>query len=529
MTSFFEMLSRGETSYKQIAGTSVFVRHTSPLLPVRYYVREIGSYLLTMHVETKIESRHVAALLSCISEQDAAGCVESPAGYVSLPTSLAEFPAITQTVLLSPTLARYPIIGAPKEDLLRTIWVVPIQKTEICHDERGDELVTRLNCSLIPYPDPEREPFPALAMQYKHVYPRPEVSGGGRKMGIWPWKAVQAHVEQLQTGGGSVQVENWERHFIRVTWDRAYVVAWGKVLRRLTVEEMKVWLRAYAFTGIAAAWEAIGVTLPVGTSTAPATVAPLEQAIRTMCTSTSGTPTPSAVKELYDALRGDNLLAVACLKTASLCAADPELTREGAARMLARLAAPKMKGEPASEPVSRRDRAEACVRVALECVASPSARKFDEIIRAYQRARYRGELDPERLEDFWNAWLEDVVLSASRSSVAEEIAWLQEALSSTFVPEGELWLEGTCDENDQFFVEAMTAKGRSMGELAVAGIQIEERTARVSIRSRNGKPLGRARAVHYVRHILLRTFLHESDRDDYDVLEVIEGDQVWRV
>ena len=162
-------------------------------------------------------------------------------------------------------------------------------------------------------------------------------------------------------------------------------------------------------------------------------------------------------------------------------------------------------------------------------MAAPSGRKFDEIIRAYHRARYRGELDPDRLEDFWNAWLEDVVLSASRSSVAEEVAWLEEALSSAFVPEGELWLEGTGDENDQVFVHAMTAKGRSMGELAVAGIQIEERTARVSIRSRSGKPLGRARAVHYVRHILLRAFLHELYRDRYDALEPIEGDQVWRV
>lgn len=500
------------------------------------FVRKAGDWLIASHTERTVTAAEQLELLGMIGEGELQASIRATNGFIvstiPLPKRFGHFWAL---LILRPATAKYYITAIPRERgpevAARTFNAFPVYRCEICHDEREDELLTRVKSNgLLPYSSPDREPFPALAMRYKHVHPRPIVSAGGHKMGIFAWKDVVERVGALESAGGFVQLENWERHFVRIAWDQEYILTWGNTTRRLDPVKMNKWLRGYAFTGIAAAWEAVGIDLPADTNTSPVTVAPLDHALRAICSSTSGSPTPASVKELYNALRGAGQLETVCLKTASHCVVDPEVSPEAKGRILARLALPKTKGERGPSPASRRDVAEACVHAAIDCVIAPSARKFDDMLRTYERCQFQGELDPERLEDFWNAWLEDVVLTAPSSNVAQEVASLREALDRSFLPiEPASWLEGTGDENDQFFVEAVDARRRSLAEIAVARLAPSGRKLRVTIQSRDGTRLGRARAVYYARHVLLRSFLHEFYRDRYDVLEVSEAADVWRV
>ena len=507
-----------------------------PTATFHCFVRKVGDSFVACHTDRTVAASEVLELLNAVGEGELEASTQAASGFVAsattLPPRLGHFWAL---LILRPATAKYHITGIPKEYgpevAARTFHAFPVYRCEICHDEREDELLTRVKTNrLLPYSTPDREPFPALAMRYKHIHPRPAVSAGGHKMGIFAWKDVVERVGLLESAGGFVQIENWERHFVRITWEKEYVLTWRNMMRRLDVASMEKWLRGYAFTGIEAAWQAVGVDLPPGTSTSPVSVAPLDHAIRAMCSSTSGSPTPASVKELYDALRGVGQLQTVCFKTASICVVDPELSSEARGRILAHLALPKANAERGPVPTSRRDVAEACVHTAIDCAATPSARKFDEMLRTYQRCHAYGVLDPERLEDFWNAWLEDVVLTAASSNAAQEDVALRVALDRSFLPAGtESWLEGTGDENEQFFVEAVDSRRRSLAEIAVARMAPSGRSLRVVIQARDGKPLGRARAIYYVRHILLRSFLHEFYRDRYDVLEVSEGADVWRV
>lgn len=505
-----------------------------------YYVRDTGKCLIAMHAKGgTVDMRTIASLLSGISSLDIDRILNAGQTYTVIPCRVNAIPGMKFIALIGPSLSKYYIWGLPKgryaDTVLQTLWAVPVHPNELCHDERAIELSARVN-GLLPYDELDREPFPALAMRYKHVHPRPDRSGGGRKMGIFSWKDVSEHVAILEAGGGFVDIENWERHFVHVTWDRGFVVAWGKMVRTLAVDDMKKWLRAYAFVGIAAAWEAIGVELPPGTSTGPVTVGALDQAIRAVCTSTSGSPTPPTVKELYDALRDGGRLAAVCLKTASICAVDPELSEDARGRILAQLADPKGRGEKGPVPTTSQGVAEVCVRVAVECAAAPSAKKFDDMIRTYQRARYLGAPDPEGLEVFWNVWIDDVIYASAESDAARETLALREALARSFVPEHpNVRLEASGDEDGQFFVEAVDARlphsdrRRRLRDIARARLAPTGRTMRVVVWAPDGAPLGRARSIHYARDVILRRLCNEFYRDQYDILEVANGENVWTV
>jgi len=212
----------------------------------RYYLTSIDSALVGWHASVATEPELCAQVLASVTpEYLAAVSAERPVAF--LRRALPSFPECDGIAVIHPAAARYTFNKATEAMVDGTYLVFPCHRCELTDDDSVDEIRARLGARLLTYSRPDRSPFPAIAMRYGHLLPKPTKSSGGKKLGIFSNVDVSKHTQLLISAGGFVELENWERRCVTLTAAGSHVSLSEKKGKSIELfeDELIPWLDAF--------------------------------------------------------------------------------------------------------------------------------------------------------------------------------------------------------------------------------------------------------------------------------------------